>query len=118
MKRTFILSHELARERALEAVRTAPDGCSVVVGPPTRTLEQNALLWPLLTALSEQVDWYGKHLSPENWKDVMTASLRKMDVVPNIEGTGFVALGRSTSQMGKAEFSDLVELIYAFGAEK
>lgn len=46
----------------------------------------------------------------------MTAGLRKMDVVPNIEGTGFVALGQSTSSMSKRELSDLLELIYSFGA--
>lgn len=31
---------------------------------------------------------------------------------------GFVVLGQSTSKMGKREFSDLVELIYSFGAER
>jgi hypothetical protein len=39
-------------------------------------------------------------------------------VVPNIEGTGFVALGLSTSRMTKGEMSDLMELIAAFGAER
>ena len=117
-KQTFILAHQTARERALEAIRTAPDGFSVVVGPPTRTNDQNSRLWPSLQDLSDQVDWYGRKLSPADWKAVMTASLKKMDVVPNLEGTGFVALGMSTSKMSKTEFSDLLELIAAFGAER
>jgi hypothetical protein len=38
--------------------------------------------------------------------------------VPNLDGTGFVALGLSTSRMSKRELSDLMELISAFGAER
>jgi hypothetical protein len=86
--------------------------------PETRSLEQNARLWAMLSDVAEQVDWYGRKLAAEDWKHVFSASLRKLDVVPNIEGTGFVALGLSTSKMTKAELSDLMELISAFGAER
>lgn len=118
MKQIFTLAHAEARRRAVEAVRLAPDGFVVRVGPPTRSLEQNSLLWSRLTDLSEQVNWHGKKLSAEDWKHVCTASLRQMVVVPNIEGTGFVALGMSTSSMTKQEFADLLALIEAFGAER
>jgi hypothetical protein len=37
--------------------------------------------------------------------------------VPNIDGTGFVNLGRSSSDLSKQEFIDLIELITAFGAQ-
>ncbi len=118
MKRTFILAHPVARQRAIDAVRDAPEGYAVTVAEPTRNLEQNAAMWAALTDLSEQVDWYGRRLSPHDWKAVMTASLKKLEVVPNIDGTGFVALGQSTSKMPKREMSDLLELIHAFGAER
>ena len=117
MKQRYIMSHELARQRAIEAVKNAPAGYVVEIKEPSRSLDQNALLWPLLTCLSEQVDWYGQHLTPDEWKDVMTAGLRKQKAVPGIDG-GFVMVGSRTSKMSKAEFSDLVELIYAFGAER
>lgn len=116
MKQRFILSHDTARQRALSAVANAPDGMVVEIKPPTRSLEQNALLWPLLTELSQQVDWYGHKLTPEEWKDALTAGLKKQKVVPGIDG-GFVVIGAHTSKMSKAEFSDLVELIFSFGAE-
>lgn len=90
----------------------------VEIRPQTRSNEQNARMWAMLAEISDQVQWYGKKLSPQDWKHVFTASLRKLDVVPNIDGTGFVALGMGTSQMTKAEFSDLMELIQAFGAER
>ena len=44
-------------------------------------------------------------------------SLKKMDVVPNLEGNGFVILGLSTSNMNIKEMIDLQELISAFGIE-
>jgi hypothetical protein len=114
----YILAHQQARDNAARAVREAPEGHVVTIKPPTRNLDQNARMWAMLTEVSQQVNWYGKKLTPEDWKHVFTASLRKLDVVPNLDGTGFVALGMSTSSMSKREFSDLMELIEAFGAER
>ena len=113
----FTLSHAQARRRAVEAVANAPDGYVVKVTEPTRSLEQNALLWPLLHDVSKQVEWYGQYLTEEEWKDMFTASLKGQKAVPAIDGPKFVVVGGSTSKMGKKEFSDLIELIYAFGAE-
>lgn len=117
MKQRYIMSHELARQRAIDAVRNAPSGYVIEIREPTRTLDQNALLWPLLTEVSRQVDWYGQKLTEDEWKDVFTAGLRKQKAVPGIDG-GFVMVGSKTSRMNKREFSELVELIYAFGAER
>ena len=41
-----------------------------------------------------------------------------MRMVPNLDGNGFVSLGRSSSALSKEEFSDLMELIAAFAAER
>ena len=117
MKQRYIMSHEIARQRAIDAVRNAPSGYVIEIREPTRTLDQNALLWPLLTEVSRQVDWYGQKLTEDEWKDVFTAGLRKQKAVPGIDG-GFVMVGSKTSRMNKREFSELVELIYAFGAER
>jgi hypothetical protein len=114
----FVLSHQMARARAVEAVKTAPEGYAVTVAEPTRSMEQNARLWASLSDVSQQVEWHGKRLTPEDWKHVFSASLKKLTVVPNLDGTGFVALGMSTSRMTRRELSDLLELIYAFGAER
>ena len=83
----------------------------------TRTLAQNSRLWAMLTDISKQVVWYGRKLTPEDWKHVFTAGLTKQEVVPGIDG-GFVVLGKSTSQMTKAEMSELQELMQAFGAQQ
>jgi hypothetical protein len=112
----FALVHDTARQMAVRAVTRAPAGYVVEVKPKTRTLDQNAKLWALLTDLSEQVNWHGQKLTPDEWKIVMTASIRRQRVLPGIDG-GFVAIGESTSKMTVKEFSDLMELIHAFGAQ-
>lgn len=83
-----------------------------------RTLEQNALMWSLLYQISEQVIWFGEQLSAEDYKDLLTASLRKHRVVPGIEPGTIVVLGMRTSKMNKAEMAELIELIVAFGTER
>ena len=116
MKQFFVLAHAEARSRAAEAIKSAPDGYVVKIQPATRSLEQNAALWGALTDVSRQVTWYGRKLTPEDWKHVFSASLKKQDVVPGLHGD-FVVLGISTSRMTKGEMSDLLDLIHAFGAE-
>lgn len=115
-RRIFILAHPQARANAIEATRQAPDGYRVEVKPQNRTLEQNARMWAMLTELSRQVVWHGQQLTAENWKDVLTAALKRQQVVPGVDG-GFVVLGTSTRRMTKGEMAELIELITAFGAQ-
>jgi len=89
----------------------------ITIDKETRSIEQNSRLWSMLTDVSKQVDWYGRKLSPEDWKHIFTASLKKQDAVVGIDG-GIVVLGLSTRKMSKATMSQLQELIEAFGAER
>jgi hypothetical protein len=121
MKRVFVIQPRPHPSRRLAAefiLNDAQDGYSVTVAEPTRNLEQNARMWAMLADISRQVDWYGKRLTSEDWKHVFSSSLRRLEVVPNLDGSGFVALGMSTSRMSKREMSDLIELMFAFGAER
>lgn len=106
-----------SRELAKEQIDISPDGWHITMQPPTRSLEQNSLLWALLTNISSQVVWHGRKLDTESWKHIFSSSLKKMDVVPNLEGNGFVVLGLSTSKMTKREMNDLIDLITAFAVE-
>ena len=81
-----------------------------------RSLDQNARLWAVLTDVSKQVEWYGRYLSKEAWKDIFSAALERQDVVPGLEG-GFVMIGGRTSKMTKKRFADLLTIIDAFGAD-
>ena len=124
--RTFVLSGDAPAQSlwqflkgAWKAQAEAGKPLKVTVEPyeQKRTSEQNRLMWSLLADLADQVDWYGNRLTKEEWKEVMSASLRQQRAVPGING-GFVILGASTSRMTVAEMSELVELIQAFGAQQ
>lgn len=82
-----------------------------------RSQEQNALMWSVLTDLSKQVPWHGEKLTKEEYKDLLTAGLKKQRAIPGIDG-GFVVLGTSTSKMTKQEMTDLITLAHAFGDER
>jgi hypothetical protein len=116
-RKTIFLVGPIQKQYAKQCITRAPDDYVCEIKQKTRTLEQNALMWALLSDLSKQVNWYGQKLTSDEWKDVLSASLKKQKVVPGIGG-GFVVIGARTSQMTKREMSDMCELIYAFGAEQ
>ena len=95
-----------------------PTGSRVEFKAAKRSLSQNSLLWALLTDVSVQLKWHGQHLTAADWKLIFMDGLkRELRIVPNIEGNGFVNLGRSSSDLSKQEMSDLLELIRMFGAK-
>lgn len=112
------LANDKVRDRAVTWVKNVPDGTTVEFKSPRRTLEANAKLWACLTDIAQQVTWYGAKLNAEDWKDVLSASLRKARVVPGIDPGTYVPLGMRTSEMTKDEFAQLIELALAFGAER
>lgn len=125
----FILRQENARDRMAAAWNFAcrflelGQAAKVVVSEckPKRSLEQNDKMWAMLRDIADQVEWQVdgrlEYLEPEEWKDIMTAALKKHQrVAAGIEG-GFVILGEHTSSMTIGQMSDLIELMYAFGAD-
>ena len=106
------------RQRAIRWVAGVPDGTRIEFKAPRRSLPQNDMMWALLTEISNKTDWHGRKLTPTEWKCVFTSGLKKATVVPDLEGTGFVMLGISTSDMSKDEMSDMIELIHKFAAER
>lgn len=106
-----------AWSECIKPMLTAGHKMTLEVKKQTRSTEQNARMWAMLTEISDQVNWYGRKLTPTEWKHVFSASLKKQDVVPGLDG-GFVVLGQSTSNMTRAEMSDLQTLMEAFGAQQ
>lgn len=94
-----------------------PDGTRVEFKGTRRSNDQNSKLWAGLTDIAVQVEWHGQRLTTNEWKLVFLDALkRELKIVPNLDGDGFVNVGRSSSDLSKQEFSDLLELIAAFGA--
>ena len=121
MKKTFILVHAEARRRAAQAVQDAPDGYAVTVGEPTRSNSQNSAQWPILQAFADQLQWPVNgsmcNLTPEEFKDILTAAFRRetVRVAMGLDG-GMVMLGQRTREFTKAEFSEWLEFLNATAA--
>jgi len=113
-RETIFLAGDSQRQYALSQIGKAPKDYVILIKPPTRTDDQNRKLWPMLKDISEQVEWHGQWLSSDEWKDVLTAGLKRHKVYKGIDG-GFVTSGLSTSGMGKRLFAELIDLITAFG---
>ena len=95
---------------------------TVEARPAKRSNDQNRMLWSILNDIAQQVDWIvdgqTAKLDPEEWKDILTAGLtHEQRVARGING-GVVILGQRTSKMTKGELSQLMELGWAFGAER
>ncbi len=118
MSRAVItLSTPADRDRAVKWSRQLPSGTRVEYKAPRRSLDQNSKMWVMLTEFSVQLPWHGIKLSPNDWKMVFLDALkRELRMVPSIDGSGFVNLGRS-SDLTKSEMADLITLMEAFGAE-
>lgn len=118
MSRYTVLLHSSAdRARAMRILAAAPLGSRFEIKAAKRSIPQNDYFWSLLTDISQQLTWHGKRLRPDDWKLVFLDALkREENLVPAINGDGFVDIGRSSSDLSKSEMSDLIELIKAFGA--
>lgn len=111
----------------------------VTLAEPKRSSDANAAMWAKLHDLSEQVGWKrarwrgdrciedGRYvllvdepdaarLSDEDYKDVLTAALKRPRLFGSIDGGGIVAVGMRTSRMSSGEMRDLLTLIDEFGA--
>ena len=92
------------------------------IKPETRSLKENALLHALLTQISRQMEWAGQKRDSETWKRLITAAWcrargEQVEILPAIDGQGADIVFRRTSQLTKAECAELIEYLYAWGAQ-
>ena len=110
------LTGRSARERARRLVDAAPDYAVVQIRAADRTNDQNSKLWAMLTdvALARPE---GRAWPPEIWKSAFMAALGwEVKWQPGIEGGPPFPTDYRTSKLSKAQFSELIESIYAYGA--
>ena len=113
----LIIQRDADRERAVRWCQKAPTGTRIEFKTSKRTTSQNSLFWSMLGDVAEQLPWHGVRLKASDWKFIFLDALkREQRIVPNLDGNGFVNLGRSSSDLSKQEMTELIELIRAFGA--
>lgn len=104
------------RQIAASLIASAPDGHVVNVREPKRTLDQNALLWAVLSDISRAAPHGRKH-PPETWKNLfLHACGYEVQFEMGLNGQPFPT-GYRSSKLTKAQFSELIEFIYAWCAE-
>lgn len=111
----LVLSGQDMKAKAHAWIDKAPWNTRVEFKGPRRTLDQNSALWLALTDIATQLTWHGQRYSPEDWKDYLMHALRRARWMPDEDG-GMVPIGLRTSDLSKADFSDLLDLAFAFGA--
>lgn len=131
-KQEFHIFTPLIKNNAIELIKQIEpkdkNPIVVTVQKSTRKLSQNRLLWVLLAKVSKQQLWPVSYpdgsvrseiLTDYEWKDIFSASLqgdgRK---VQDPNSNSMVLLGCSTRRETVEWFSDMIELIYAFGAQQ
>jgi hypothetical protein len=75
-------------------------------------------MWALLTDVATQKEHHGRRYTPDQWKVIfMAACGREVQFIPSLDGSTFIPWGQSSSDLSKAEMTDLIEFIMSWGAE-
>lgn len=113
---TIILHGLSSRQKAENIVNAAPSGSVMTVKPPTRSLDQNAKMWALLSDVSRACP-QGRRLTPDVWKAVfLHACGHAVQFEHGLSGEPF-PVGFRSSRLSKAQMSELIEFILAWGTE-
>jgi len=114
---TVVLFGPRSKQEAHKLIEAAPYEAVVTVKPATRTTEQNALMWSLLSEISRAKP-EGRRHTPEVWKALaMHACGHAVQFETGLSGEPF-PIGFRSSRLTKQQMSELIEFLYAYGAEK
>jgi hypothetical protein len=117
MTQHIILAGDTQRAWARQVITDAQQYSIVTVKGPTRSTRQNALLWQALTAISRAKP-DGREHTPEVWKELfLHACGHAVQFEMGLNGQPFPT-GFRSSQLTKSQFSELIEFIFAWCAEK
>jgi hypothetical protein len=111
---TIPLNSPHSRHRAHQLIERAPDGYVCEISPPTRSNDQNKMLWACLTDISLAKP-EGRRMTPEQWKCVfMQACGWEVQFLEGLDGQPFPA-GFRSSQMSVKQMADLITFILEYG---
>jgi hypothetical protein len=134
-KKSFILVHDMARQRAIEYVRLVPDGWSVLVRPPMKTRDQEEKYHSMLEDIAKQCQHLNMALDRETWKRLAIDQFRRetlkdppccaeywarnqLSVIPSLDGSAVVVMGEQSRKFPRKVASVFIEWLYSFGANR
>jgi hypothetical protein len=113
---TVILSGQSQREFAKLLIDRAPVGAVLNVRAATRSTDQNAKFWAMLSDISRAKP-QGRCHTPEVWKCLfMAACGHAVQFEMGLDGRPF-PIGFRSSHLTKAQMSELIEFAASYGAE-
>lgn len=114
----LVLNDALIRAKAIRWIAALPPGTRVEFKSPRRTLDQNSKFWAMIGEIAAKVEHHGRKYDPATWKAIFLHALgRETQFVPSLDGHEILPIGQSSSDLSKAEMSDVIELMTAFGTE-
>lgn len=115
---TVILRSDTQRQLAHRLIDAAPENAVVNIAEAKRTLDQNAKFHAMISDISRAKP-QGRTLPTDIWKVLILAAALKLKVrfEPDLEDGGVVPVGFRSSKLTKAQMADVIEWMYAFGAE-
>ena len=114
MSQTVILRGDAQRDLARSMISSAPVDAVVTIKPASRTTDQNAKLWAMLSDVSRAKP-DGRMHTPEVWKALFMNGLGYQSrFVMGLDGEPF-PMGFSTSRLSRAQFGDLITFVQEYG---
>jgi hypothetical protein len=106
------------RERIARWAAQAPAGTRVEFKEIKRSLPQNDRMWAMLTDIATQKEHCGRKYTPEIWKCLlMHAWGREVKFIPALDGESVVPMVYRSSDLSKAEMTELIEFMFSWGAQ-
>lgn len=113
---TIILRGPSQRALAKQLIDRAPENAVVNVKEAKRSKDQNAKMWAMLSDVSRAKP-EGRAMTTEVWKCMfMQACGHECQFLDGLDGMPFPT-GYSSSNMRVGEMNQMIEFIYAYGAQ-
>ena len=112
---TVIIRGQRQREFAKSLIDRAPIDAVVTVKEGTRSLEQNAKMWAMLSDISRTKP-EGRTMRPDLWKGAFMAALgHEVQWINGIDGHPPFPADSRSSRLSKAEMADLITFMQEYG---
>ena len=107
------------RALARRWIDQARPGTRVDFKGPQRTTEQNDRMWAMLTDVARQKTLGGRKWTTNEWKIIFLHAFgQETRYLPPLDGEGgFIPYNQSSSDLSVKEMGELIELMFAWGAE-
>lgn len=133
MTKRFRLVHETARKGAARECLEAPDGYIVTISEPVKRRIQEEKYHAMIGDIADQCTFMQRKWNKEEWKRLLIDAYVRIarenakaegkpdpfpgfgEIVPSIEGNGFVQLGIQSRKFTIKQASEFIEYLLDYG---